>query len=200
MEQHPHHPNGGEQPPEVNSYGTNDPEVQAHIENARIDAGRERQRDRNRFEHLVEAGIRPDDAEAAIEFEQYLRQYREANDQLAATERSAHEDSEPGSDDDPTRKAAIAAWSELIGSTDPDQLDRFEDFYVGSYDSPEAWARAVAEDLDWDAELDRQVTDPFLRSYLVIDYARMAREGAQGWDVLQGMTARPTSFSGEPLH
>jgi hypothetical protein len=193
MEQHPHHSNGGEQPSEVNSYGTDDPETQAHIENARIDAARERQRDRIRFEHLMEVGIRPDDAEAAIEFEQYLRQYREANDQLA-TARSALEDSEPGPDDDPTRKAAIAAWAELIGSSDPDQLERFEDFYVGSYDSAEAWARAMAEDLDWPAQLDREVTDPFLRRYLAIDYTRMAREGAQGWDVVQGSDGRTHVF------
>lgn len=196
MEYEPHNHTGGDHHPirpGANSYGTDDPETQAHIENARIDAARERQRDRARFERHVEAGIRPDDAEAAIEFEQYLRQYREGNDQLA-TARSARDDSEPGPDDDPTRRAAIAAWAELIGSSDPDQLDRFEDFYVGSYDSPEAWGRAVAEDLDWHGQLDREITDPMLRSYVTIDYPKMAREGAQGWDVVQGSDGRTHVF------
>jgi hypothetical protein len=44
MEKQPHQPNGGEHDPGVNSYCTDDPEVQAHIENARFDAARERKR------------------------------------------------------------------------------------------------------------------------------------------------------------
>ena len=61
-------PTGGERP-EVNSYGTDDPEEQAHIENARIDASRQRRRDRARLERYVEAGLDPGDAEAVIEYE-----------------------------------------------------------------------------------------------------------------------------------
>ncbi|MEC3979531.1 antirestriction protein ArdA [Amycolatopsis sp. H20-H5] len=71
MERQPHNPDrGGEHQPGANSYGTDDPETQAHIENARVDASRERERNRARLERLLDAGIRPDEAEAVVEFEQ----------------------------------------------------------------------------------------------------------------------------------
>ncbi|MBP2322677.1 antirestriction protein [Kibdelosporangium banguiense] len=77
MEGQPHQPNGGEyqrQPerPGANSYGTNDPERQAEIKQARTDAAEERRRDRARLERLVELGMTPDDAEALIEFDHYV--------------------------------------------------------------------------------------------------------------------------------
>lgn len=53
----------------VNSYGTDDPIRQAEIEQARAEAMRERRRNRERLEQLVETGMSPDDAEALIEFE-----------------------------------------------------------------------------------------------------------------------------------
>jgi antirestriction protein len=89
---------------------------------------------------------------------------------------------------------AYAAWVDMIGTNDPDQLAGFEDFYVGSYDNPEAWARSVAEDLDWPEQLDREITDPFLRRYVVIDYAKVARDGAAGWDVVTGIDGRTHVF------
>jgi hypothetical protein len=82
----------------------------------------------------------------------------------------------------------------MVGTRDHDQLARFEDLYVGSYDDPEAWARAVADDLNWHDQLDREITDPFLRSYVIIDYAKVAREGAAGWDVLRGIDGRTHVF------
>jgi hypothetical protein len=72
-------PPGGEQPPGVNSYGTDDPEVQARIEQARSAAYEERLRDRARLEHYVEAGVDPDDAETLIEFEHLARDQRTAD-------------------------------------------------------------------------------------------------------------------------
>jgi hypothetical protein len=50
--------------------------------------------------------------------------------------------------------AAYAAWVALAGTDDRDQLGRFADFYVGSYDNPEVWARTVADDLAWPEQLD----------------------------------------------
>jgi hypothetical protein len=82
----------------------------------------------------------------------------------------------------------------MVGTQDRDQLARFDDFYVGSYDSPEAWAREVADDLSWPEQLDREIADPFLRRYVVIDYAKVAREGAEGWDVLTGSDGRTHVF------
>lgn len=65
MEQPPH---GGDYTA-ANSYGTDDPEIQAHIENARIDGARERHAARARLEQLVDDGLTPDEAEAVVEFE-----------------------------------------------------------------------------------------------------------------------------------
>jgi antirestriction protein len=90
--------------------------------------------------------------------------------------------------------AAYAAYVGIVGTNDPEMLDKFTDLYVGSYDSPEAWACAVADDLDWHAQLDREITDPMLRRYVVIDYAKVAREGAQSWDVVTGHDGRTHVF------
>lgn len=80
-----------------------------------------------------------------------------------------------------------------MGTNDRDMLERFEDFYIGSYDSPEASARSVGEDLEWDAHLD-QVVDPMLRPYLRIDYAKFAQEQRHAWDVVQGSDGRTHVF------
>jgi antirestriction protein len=90
--------------------------------------------------------------------------------------------------------AAYAAWVGMVGTEDRDQLSRFDDFYVGSYDTPEAWAREVADDLSWPEQLDREITDPFLRRYVEIDYAKVAREGAESWDLLTGSDGRTHVF------
>jgi antirestriction protein len=89
--------------------------------------------------------------------------------------------------------AAYAVFVQIVGTADRDQLDKFDDFYVGSYDSPEAWARGVGEDLEWDDHLD-QVVDPMLRPYLTIDYARFARDQRHAWDVLEGVDGRTHVF------
>jgi antirestriction protein len=71
MENQPHIPQGGENPyQQANSYGTDDPNVQASIEQARTEAADERRRNRARLERYVEGGMNADDAEALIEFEQ----------------------------------------------------------------------------------------------------------------------------------
>ena len=77
MERHPQPPQGGDEQPAVNSYGTDDPEAQAHIENARVDASRERSRNREELGRMAAAGIDPDDAEALIEFDRSRIEVRE---------------------------------------------------------------------------------------------------------------------------
>lgn len=269
---HEQHPPGGDQQPDVNSYGTDDPDKQAEIEQARIDASRERTRDRARLEQLVEHGMSPGDAEAVIEFEHAAREQHHRHVRTAHTNESAAEATGPETgpryrpriyvvdstipehdqhgwwidasesvsqmqtdiaamlatspraeatewtiraceafagldvtgftDLDLVARlargvaehgAAYAAWAELVSSSDPDQLDKFEDFYIGSFASPEAWARSVGEDMEWDRHLD-EVVDPTLRPYLVIDYAAFAQEQRQAWDVLQGSDGRTHVF------
>ncbi|WP_405056995.1 hypothetical protein OG474_30195 [Kribbella sp. NBC_01505] len=52
----------------VNPYGTDDPEEQAYIENARYDATMERRANRARLERYAELGLDPDAAQSLIEF------------------------------------------------------------------------------------------------------------------------------------
>jgi antirestriction protein len=77
MEQHPQPPQGGDEQPAANSYGTDDPETQAHIENARVDASRERTRNREQLGRMAAAGIDPDDAETLIELDRSSIEVRE---------------------------------------------------------------------------------------------------------------------------
>lgn len=275
MHEQPPQPSGGEQSP-VNSYGTDDPEVQARIEQARSDAREERLHDRARLEHFVGAGVDPDDAEVLIDFE-HLAPERQAlrasasDDAQNATartpeQREAERANYPeihlrdvssqkkgidyglwidanqspdeldndiddmlanspivGADEwaiDDVRDfaglnvvgltdtvlisqlargvaehgAAYGAYVELVGLDDVDLLGRFTDLYVGDFDSSEAWACSVGEDLDWPRQLDEAIHDPMLRRYVVINYAAMAREGAPGWDVVQGSDGRTHVF------
>jgi antirestriction protein len=71
MENQPRYQQGGENPhQQSNSYGTDDPVIQASIERARTEAANERRRNRAQLERYVEAGVDADDAEALVEFEQ----------------------------------------------------------------------------------------------------------------------------------
>ncbi len=90
--------------------------------------------------------------------------------------------------------AAYSAYVEIVGTTDPDMLDRFEDFYVGSYESPEAWAKHTADDMEWPQQLDRDVADPLLRRFVTIDYKKMASEARESWDIVTGINGRTYVF------
>ncbi|GGN20160.1 hypothetical protein GCM10011609_71650 [Lentzea pudingi] len=259
MEKQPHQRKGAEQRPEVNSYGTDDPDRQAEIERARADASAERKRNRAALEHLVEGGMDPDEAEAVIEYAHSIgkplsvefaepkttdampereRRYRpqvyaidvdsrergiqyglwiEAEQdadvvamlagsptvnatrwEVSATQSFAGLDLDGLNDPKLIAQlgrgvrehgAAYAAWAGIAGVRDAEELAKFNDFFVGSYDSPEAWAREVGSDLEWESHLD-EVVQPDLRSYVAIDYANFAREAMQQWDAVQGHDGR----------
>lgn len=82
-EHHPHQPNGEQG---VNSYGTDDSAEQAKIEQARADASVERRRNRQRFEHLVEAGLNPEDAQSVVEQEEAERERAQQEASIAPPE------------------------------------------------------------------------------------------------------------------
>lgn len=85
MENQPHTPQGGEfQNPwqGVNPYGTDDPAIQASIEQARAEASEERRRNRAKLESYVDAGLDPDDAEALVEFDQAVADTTPPADEL----------------------------------------------------------------------------------------------------------------------
>ncbi|WNV83466.1 antirestriction protein ArdA [Umezawaea sp. Da 62-37] len=86
--------------------------------------------------------------------------------------------------------AAYSAWASIAGTDDHDQLDKFANFHVASYDSREAWMRDIADDLGWANHLDRAV-DPMLRPFLRIDYEAMAESPlTERWDVVRGHDRR----------
>ncbi|WP_414940160.1 hypothetical protein [Amycolatopsis sp. cmx-11-51] len=93
--------------------------------------------------------------------------------------------------------AAYGAYAELVGISDPEILDKFEDCFVGSYDSPEAWAKATAEDLEWARELDEALTDPFLRPTSPSTTPRWRAKVPKAGTSPRATTAKPTSSSGD---
>jgi hypothetical protein len=85
LEDQPHNPQEGANPyQQANSYGTDDPAIQASIEQVRTEASEERRRNRERLERYVKAGLSADDAEAMVEFEQAARDQQRRTD-LAET-------------------------------------------------------------------------------------------------------------------
>lgn len=271
MEQQPHQPNGGDHDRGVNSYGTDDPETQAHIENARIDAAEERKRDRAKFERLIELGMNAEDAQSFIEFEDYIAS---TTDQSPAREEAppwpTHDTDESAervkqcepriyvadmtsaqrgishglwvdADQDPDELdsdiaamleasptpgatewairatedfagivlndctdvmhvsilgkgvadhgPAFSSWVAINGTDDLELLDHFTDYYVGSYESAEAWMREVADDLGWQKQRER-IADPLLQPYVTLDYAAMAKDAARSWDAVTGIDGR----------
>ncbi|MBB4910533.1 antirestriction protein ArdA [Actinophytocola algeriensis] len=350
MERQTHQPEGGTHTPAVNSYGTDDPEAQAHIEHARVEAARERKRDRLTLERLVELGLNPDDAEVLIEFDHAMNEARTEGEHFRATslddtrrdlaellalrshprgdvaladfaadlrkdigngrlvnavpssiasyqaaglnrrdaltvadfeyylryklasagdpaaslgiERAERPpkpaprvyviDHRTDNSQEPTGQwvdvnqaadeleaaiaeafgrqpedgaidwsvthaqgfagidlfgssdsqlvatigqgvaehgDAFAAWVELHGIGDADLLGRFNDFYIGSYQSKRDWAESIAADLEWLEHLDR-VVEPTLRPYVRIDYDQVVRDTSGSWDLITGADGR----------
>lgn len=77
---------------------------------------------------------------------------------------------------------AFGVWAQLHDA-DPDMLAGFEDAFLGEYESPEAWAREVLDDLNLDGFLRMGGIPEAIRPYLHIDYAGWARDAELGGDV-----------------
>lgn len=92
-----------------------------------------------------------------------------------------------------THGVAFAAWATLI-ENDREQLDRFNDAYIDSYATPEAWARSLADRLGWHDALDQAVIDPLLRPYIAIDYTAIAEDSNQHWRLANGADGRVHVF------
>ena len=76
---------------------------------------------------------------------------------------------------------AFSAWSQLHDA-DPDMLDAFEDNYLGEYDSPEDWAREIADE----SNIEQRIEETFgadLASYIRFDAAQFARDAWLGGDI-----------------
>jgi len=78
---------------------------------------------------------------------------------------------------------AFAAWARFVGN-DRTRITEFRDSYTGSYQSREAWAWALVENLGWHQELDRGITDTLIRPYVAFDYEAVAQDASASWHVL----------------
>lgn len=76
---------------------------------------------------------------------------------------------------------AFAAWADVMEGDDA-ALDTFEDAYLGHYDSVEAYAEQLIDDLGYDRLLDEAIPE-HLRSYVRIDTDALARDMQMGGDI-----------------
>lgn len=75
---------------------------------------------------------------------------------------------------------AFAAWAAQTGH-DIEALDRFEDCYLGQWDSLEDYAQSFLDDIGVEEQLDK--IDPWIRAYVSVDTAAFARDLDYGGDV-----------------
>ncbi|RMB77657.1 antirestriction protein ArdA [Rhodococcus sp. SBT000017] len=76
---------------------------------------------------------------------------------------------------------AFASWAE-IHDGNPDMLAQFEDCFMGTYESPAAWAREVIEGSDIEVTLDREIPAD-LRAYIQFDYDGFAYDARLSGDI-----------------
>ena len=77
---------------------------------------------------------------------------------------------------------AFAHWAELIGTSDTDALDRFEDAYLGHYDSLEDYAQSMIDDFGLEEEIGKTVPE-FLAPYVQVDFEGFGRDMEFSGDV-----------------
>jgi len=70
---------------------------------------------------------------------------------------------------------AFAHWAALIGTSDPDDLDRFEDTYLGCFESLERYAEDLLDDLGYLDDVDKAVPEG-IQPYVKVDIAGFARD------------------------
>jgi antirestriction protein len=70
---------------------------------------------------------------------------------------------------------AFAHWAALIDTTDTDELARFDDTYLGEYESIEAYAEALLDDLGY-PDLIERASPEHLQPYVHLDVEAFARD------------------------
>lgn len=70
---------------------------------------------------------------------------------------------------------AFAHFAALVGTRDPDELDRFEDAYMGRYDSVEDYAEGLLDDLGYLEIVERTLPDS-MAPYVQLDIEGFARD------------------------
>lgn len=78
--------------------------------------------------------------------------------------------------------SAYAHWAAICGTSDREELARFEDVYLGHWESVEAYAEELLDDLGIDDVIVRAVPD-HLRAYVKVDVEGFARDLEYSGDV-----------------
>jgi len=86
---------------------------------------------------------------------------------------------------------AFSAWAAYVG-LDSDELDQFEDHYLGEWDSLESYAESLLDDLGAPALLDQ--LPAWLQPYVALDIAAFARDLELGGDIAMMQTDTHTVF------
>jgi antirestriction protein len=76
---------------------------------------------------------------------------------------------------------AFAAWVAHCGH-DEEALNRFEDTYLGEWQSIDAYAQDLIDDLGWQDELDKHLPQG-LQAYITVDVEGFARDLELGGDI-----------------
>ena len=77
---------------------------------------------------------------------------------------------------------AFAHWAAIAGTSDVNELNRFEDTYLGLYDSVEAYAEMVLDDLGYLDAVDQAVPEG-MQPYVSVDIAGFARDLVLSGDI-----------------
>lgn len=78
---------------------------------------------------------------------------------------------------------AFLHWAAYVGTHDPDELDRFEDAYVGWHESLTAFGEDLAEAHGIDDTLTEYVP-AFIRPYVRIDYRQIGADQASAYFIV----------------
>jgi antirestriction protein len=70
---------------------------------------------------------------------------------------------------------AFAHWAALIDTTDTEELEHFEDAYLGEYESVEAYAEALLDDLGYPDLIEHAIPE-HLQPYIHLDVEAFARD------------------------
>lgn len=76
---------------------------------------------------------------------------------------------------------AFAAWAEQVGTSEADQLDRFDELYRGEWDSADDYAEQLLDDMGATAAIDG--LPEWLQCYVELDVAGFGRDLQLGGDI-----------------
>jgi antirestriction protein len=80
---------------------------------------------------------------------------------------------------------AFAHWAELVGTNEPDVLDKFEDHYEGHAESVEAYAEQLLDDMGFGSDFDLAGQLPAsLQPYVRFDVKGFARDLELSGDIM----------------